>query len=229
MKIVCLSDCHSMLDFSLPEADLLLIAGDLCPAYHDPYLSIDLQKDWLNNEFKKWLNKQPIKYCISIFGNHDWIGEAAPNEIPIWIPKNHKDIEMVPNTKIEYIEDYLTFYNGLKIYGTPVVPSYNKWAFNKEEGSLQKYWDNIPVNLDILLCHCPPYGIMDKNEKGINIGSESLLKRIYEIKPKCMIFGHNHADYGIKNMNGITFVNCSLCISINNSYKRTKEPIFLEI
>lgn len=97
------------------------------------------------------------------------------------------------NAKIECIEDYLVFYSGLKIYGTPVQLPFNNWAFNREEAQIQKYWDNIPEGLDILLIHSPPYGILDETHHpkytSEHIGSKSLLRGIKEVRPKLVVFG----------------------------------------
>jgi len=51
-KITCISDFHGLLTFKIEPCDLLLIAGDLLPAYHDKFLSTNLQIDWLEREFK---------------------------------------------------------------------------------------------------------------------------------------------------------------------------------
>jgi Icc-related predicted phosphoesterase len=218
MLISCTSDCHGNLNFKVPESDLLLIAGDLCPASHNSHLSIDLQANWLNYNFREWLLNQPIKECVCVSGNHDWIWEVAPDRVPKM------------NKKFHYIEDEIIEIIGLKIYGTPVQPSFNNWAFNREEKSLQKYWNNIPKGLDILLLHCPPYGVLDKtkhpNYESKRIGSKSLLKKIEEVKPKLVVFGHNHADHGIVEKNDVKYINASL---VNEQYEMIREPITIEI
>jgi Icc-related predicted phosphoesterase len=217
-RIVAISDIHSNLKFEVPEADLLLIAGDLCPADHAPHTSIDMQVFWLKGKFKRWLYKQPIKECVSISGNHDWIWEKCSSLVP--------DL----GEKFHYLQDSEITLFGKKIYGTPWQPPFNDWAFNKEVDRLKLHWDNIPEDVDILLTHCPPYGILDEtqhpNYPKEHIGDKNLLDRIKEVKPKLSIYGHNHNKNGIVEQNGITFVNCSM---VDESYKLTREPIVLEI
>jgi GalNAc5-diNAcBac-PP-undecaprenol beta-1,3-glucosyltransferase len=47
--------------------------------------------------------------------------------------------------------------------------------------------DTIPKNIDVLITHGPPYGILDKTVSGENVGCEDLLSKIQEIKPKFSI------------------------------------------
>lgn len=222
MKICCIGDMHGQLNFKIPESDLLLIAGDICPATHDPFESSYMQKDWLENKFNPWLSEQPIKQCVMIAGNHDWIWETHPNLAP-WT-----------HFSCCYVEDDYAITTSLdpplKIYGTPVQPPFCDWAFNRDEEHIQKYWNNIPEGLDILLLHCPPYGILDKTHHhdytSEHIGSKSLKKRIKEVRPKLVVFGHNHGEHGIVEENGIKYVNASL---VNEEYKMTRDPIVVEL
>ena len=56
-------------------------------------------------------------------------------------------------------------------------------------------WGEIP-QVDILLTHCPPFRILDKTDANINVGSEALRKKVFEIKPKFHLFGHIHESKG---------------------------------
>jgi predicted phosphohydrolase len=213
---------HGNLKFDVPECDLLLIAGDLCPAEYDPFTSSYMQKDWLEKKFNPWLSEQPIKQSVMIAGNHDWIWETHPHLVP-WM-----------HFSCCYVEDDYAITTSLdpplKIYGTPVQPPFCDWAFNRGEEQIQKYWDNIPEGLDILLCHCPPYGILDATHHpkytSEHIGSKSLLKRIKEVKPKLVVFGHNHGEHGVVEEDGIKYVNASL---VDEEYKMTRKPIVIEM
>ncbi len=214
MKLVMMADCHSNLNFSVPKADLLLIAGDMEPAYYTPYYSVTLQSNWLNSEFRYWLVEQPVKEAIFVAGNHTWIFEKAKDQVPKM------------NKNFHYLQDSFIEIFGLKIYGTPWQLKFNNWAFNLTEEELSRKWKLIPDDVDILLCHSPPYGIMDKTSDNIKIGSKSLLKRIKEIKPTLVIYGHNHHKYGIIEKDEIKYINCSL---LNEDYKMVRKPIELEI
>jgi len=210
---------HGQLKFQVDPCDLLLIAGDLCPARHDKLISIPEQYYWLENNFYPWLAEQPVKECVFIFGNHDWIGDYKPLDIPE-LPEN-----------CHYLEDSEIEILGKRIYGTPVQLPFCDWAFNRREGIIQLHWDKIPEGLDILLLHSPPYDIFDmtggsSGYDSQHIGSESLKKKIDKVRPKIAVFGHNHGEHGMKEIDGITYINASL---LDESYKMTREPIYLDV
>lgn len=219
MRICCISDMHGQLHFSVKESDLLLIAGDILPAW-DRQSSYAIQANFLLESFYPWVKEQPVKEVVMIAGNHDWIFDGMMRMVPP-MPKN-----------IHYLLDEDIEIMGLKIYGTPQQPIFNDWAFNQTPERLEMYYSQIPDGLDILLTHSAPYKIMDKvdfpNFKS-HEGSKILKKRISEVKPKYVVFGHFHGQYGVEKkdyMGNITFVNCSL---VNEAYEMVKKPIYLEL
>ena len=68
----------------------------------------------------------------------------------------------------------------------------------------------IPENIDILITHRPPLGILDSIDDNIHYGSSILLDKVSKIKPKMHMFGHVHSAYGTMNWNGTTFSNAGL-------------------
>jgi Icc-related predicted phosphoesterase len=57
------------------------------------------------------------------------------------------------------------------------------------------------------------------------IGSHSLMKKIKEIRPKYVVFGHNHGQPGIVEEDGITFINATL---LDDSYVMVNKPTIIE-
>ncbi len=63
-----------------------------------------------------------------------------------------------------YLENSGIEYKGIKIYGTPVLPSrferfneiYYSRAFERTEKVRKEIYNKIPENLDILMTHSPP-------------------------------------------------------------------------
>lgn len=85
----------------------------------------------------------------------------------------------------------------------------------------------IPNDVDVLITHCPPKGIMDLAPWGkVNIGSETLLEKVNVIKPKIHCFGHLHDCYGIMKINDTVFINAS---NLNEEYEIANNPILIEI
>ncbi len=120
---------------------------------------------------------------------------------------------------------------GLKIWGSPVSPISPKfgddWAFNIERGpEIRRYWEQIPANVDILITHCPPFGILDKNGMGDNEGCKDLADLIEnKIRPRIHIFGHIHEAYGQVQIGTTNYINASaVCLkSWIADYKITRK------
>lgn len=110
-------------------------------------------------------------------------------------------------------------YKGVKFWGSPITPRFNDWAFNrsiiKEHSSkkfpyIEKHWKKIPKDVDVLITHGPPIGIMDISKYGGHrCGCPHLRKYVEEIKPKYHIFGHIHEGRGVLKEGSVVFINAS--------------------
>jgi Icc-related predicted phosphoesterase len=67
----------------------------------------------------------------------------------------------------------------------------------------------VPQDVDILVTHSPPFGILDTSAKGRHGGSKALREVTLSRKPKFHIFGHIHEGRGMEIINGIKFLNVS--------------------
>ena len=85
---------------------------------------------------------------------------------------------------------------GLHIFGSPYTPYFVGNAFQYEEKIEKAIWDAVPEKVDILITHCPPYKILDKNGKGVRAGSRYLREISLDRKPTVHIFGHIHESFG---------------------------------
>ena len=68
---------------------------------------------------------------------------------------------------------------------------------------------------DVLITHSPPHGIGDRGASGRHKGSRALRDLVLNrVKPMFHVFGHEHADCGVKSVagSGTTFINAS-CVS----------------
>jgi Icc-related predicted phosphoesterase len=209
MKIVAISDTHCQLnELKLPEGDLLIHAGDLTwkGDYGETLKEIQILGQIAKN-FKK---------TILIFGNHDFLGESNHDLV----------VDMCMGNGITYLNNGVTTFHDLVIYGSPFTPLFGSWAFMRERGRrMAEVWGRIPQKTDILVTHGPPWGILDTNPRRDNCGCKDLLSRVRVIKPKIHVFGHIHHAYGTIEKDGTMFVNASSC---NENYKPINKPIVFD-
>lgn len=178
MIIDCVSDLHGHYP-KLFGGEILIIAGDVTQA-HDAYELLKLE-GWLA-KYRKIYNK-----IILIGGNHDPILENG----------------YLFSTDITYLCDSGVEFNGLKIWGSPYTRILKYWhpackAFGvSSDMDLYKHWSKIPDDTNILITHCPPFGIRDRAECGEQCGSKSLGDKLRELKSLHLhVFGHIHEGYG---------------------------------
>ena len=96
---------------------------------------------------------------------------------------------------------------GLRIFGSPYSVKYGSGAFQYRKEEDELVWAHLPENIDILITHSPPFGILDATAKGVSAGSKGLLKVVQRIRPKLHIFGHIHEGHGERTEFGVKFMN----------------------
>lgn len=185
MRITLISDTHTKhRKLDLPGGDLLIHSGDVMNSGHNERDVVD---------FCDWFEDQEYRMKVFIAGNHDRIFEDSPDH----------SLEIVQSYDIYYLQDSHCSFEGLKIYGSPWQPAFNRWAFNLERSSLEleEKWNLIPEDADILVTHGPPAGVLDRTRRSIeNLGCELLKKRVLEVGPKIHIFGHIHEGFGHRTL-----------------------------
>ena len=216
-KIVAITDTHCQheaLDGLLPDGDVIIHAGDA--TYRGTYNEVI--------PFLEWYGNLPYAYKIFVAGNHDWLFEKERALARLFCREND----------IIYLEDEAITLKvkgkrKIRIYGTPHVPVFFNWAFNREEQDLYDIYTMVPENLDILITHGPPYGVLDEvNEdfKTRYCGCYQLRDAVADKKPKFHVFGHIHEGYGTKRLADTTFINACTC---DRNYKPVNPPIVFEI
>ncbi len=213
-RIICISDTHNCNEqIAVPDGDILIHSGDATIRGTIPEIET----------FNDWFANLPHKYKIFVAGNHDWLFET-----------NNSYARKMLDSSIIYLQDSFVKIEGLKIYGSPYQPRFYDWAFNLMRGAeLAAKWKLIQNDIDILITHGPPHGILDEVPRKLwieNTGCEELLKKVEEIayfgKLKLHVFGHIHCGYGQKEEFGVKFVNASTC---DEEYNPTQPPIVVEI
>lgn len=192
MKFVIISDTHGKFrQLELPNGDCLIHAGDVSSTGEEPEIL----------DFLDWFAGLDFKYKIFIAGNHDFFFDRVSKEtVDAIIPSN-----------IIYLNDSSIVIEGIKIHGSPVQPWFFDWAFNRQRGEdIDKHWQLIPEDTDILITHGPAYDILDRTVRNEKVGCEDLKKRIDEINPAYHICGHIHEARGIFRGDKTCFINASV-------------------
>ena len=206
--IVCISDTHwAHRKLHVPGGDVLICSGDICM----PWIK-DLR------DFIIWLGNQSHPYKILVAGNHDKLIQRN---------KDHY-LEMCKKNGIIYLEDSGVELYGIKFWGSPWTPLRHRNknnAFTLTRSELMTKWNMIPSDTQILITHCPPYGVGDLNTDYYKVamyqsGDFGLRKTINRLLAlKLHVFGHQHYGRGLyKGSNGVYFANCAL---VNNSVAYT--------
>jgi Icc-related predicted phosphoesterase len=211
MRIVCISDTHSHHDeIVVPDGDMLIHSGDAT---------------WRGGieeiaDFNRWLGTLDHRHKIFVAGNHDWLFETSPGAAEGLL------------TNATYLRDSSVSIDGLKIYGSPWQPAFMDWAFNLRRGDeIKRKWDLIPNDVDILITHGPPFGILDAVPNRLTdvaecLGCEELIKATTRIKPRLHVFGHIHEGYGMIQLGDTKFVNASIC---DVAYRPSNAPVVIDL
>jgi len=217
MKIVLISDTHGLhrvVGPKLPEADILIHAGDILNSGKriEEVASYAL---WLKTESHKF------NHIIQIAGNHDF---HLQDQKRLCIEMMAEKIE----EKFHYLENEEVVIDDIKFYGSPITPTFCNWAFMEDRGApIKKYWDAIPEDVNVLITHGPPHGILDfVHYDKIHVGCEELKKKIDSLKNlKIHCFGHIHETRGIHEDNGVFYFNPSIC---DLHYNPWNKPIVID-
>ncbi|WP_028521930.1 metallophosphatase domain-containing protein [Runella limosa] len=191
MKIVCISDTHNLhRATAVPDGDILIHAGDITVAGDAREVA----------DFNTWLGTLPHKHKVVVAGNHDFCFENSPQKTKALLTNAH------------YLQDSGVEIEGLFIWGSPVSPHYHDWAFNRKRGSeIRRHWKLIPPHTDLLITHCPPFGILDTSDRGSHEGCRDLLDVLQQrVRPRLHVFGHIHEAHGYTTIGTTQYVNASI-------------------
>lgn len=202
MRIACISDVHEQWKgLNIPDCDVLISSGDY--SYRG--------KPNIVMAFHKWLGGMPFKHIISCQGNHEvW---------PYTYWQEAKDIANEVAPRVHFVQEETLVLDGVKFHCSAVTPEFNHWAWNVKRGEpIRRHWDAIPDDTDVLVTHGPPFGILDRSVLRVarhtdeSLGCVDLRERIKQLKKLQMHqFGHIHGSSGIEVVDGVTFINASIC------------------
>jgi Icc-related predicted phosphoesterase len=189
LRLVLLSDTHQLhREVEVPDGDVFIHAGDFTMFSE----SIEAVAD-----FNDWLGELPHRYKIVVPGNHEFFLEADPSDRFML----DKAIVLInEGTEIE----------GLRIWGSPVTPLHGGAFGLSSPKDRKRLYAQIPQDIDVLISHGPPFGILDTAPiSGLHEGCRELLRAVTRVRPKLHVFGHIHTAHGVFRTEHTTFVNAS--------------------
>ena len=191
MDLIILGDTHELhREVEVPAGDLLIFTGDFT-MFSRSAAAIE--------DFNEWLGDLPHRWKLVVPGNHEFFLEAEPR-------RRH----MISNATV--LIDEAIEVNGLKVYGSPTTPLYGG-AFGKPSpADRARHWAGIPNDVDVLVTHGPPHGVLDLSPGQVGpMGDPELMARVKELPSlRLHCFGHIHGCYGTLEKDGILYINAAL-------------------
>lgn len=208
MKVVAFSDSLGVNPVDLPDGDVLVCTGNFT-RFGDRR---EVTK-WYD-----WFTQQPHRHKVLVYGNHEistdihcfkrkqpWMTWDCPDE-DILTPPPGQGVHLLHGTGVTI--------EGVTFWGHPGLPParegvptrhgnfYCAHQFETQEESAAT-WATCPNNVDVMVTHAPPYGVLDCH-RGHHIGNAELRDEIdRRVKPKVHVFGHvsdcpGMAEFGLR-------------------------------
>jgi len=215
MIVAVTSDTHGRQGWIIPECDVFIHAGDITAGGS----RIETRK--FAKAIQGFLDRGTVKHVILVPGNHDRCFERQQEDT----------LGFFPDPRIHVLINQGVEIDGKKFWGSPNTPVFMQWYFMSTEEELAKIYESMPGNLDVLITHGPPRGILDPGYNDPHVGSLSLLTAVASRTGhiKHHVFGHLHGAGGKSVFNdpyGPTFHNVAAC---NEAYQLVNQPLILEI
>lgn len=116
----------------------------------------------------------------------DWFG-GLKAKWKIFVPGNHElSFEL---DQAEEVEKAMTG-KGILVMQNAVMDC-DGVVIGSISGNAMIADEDIPTDIDVLVTHCPPYGVLDEG-----LGSPEILSFVMKSKPVYHLFGHVHATEG---------------------------------
>lgn len=229
VRIVCMSDTHDEFpalvgpDWGVPPGDVAVHAGDVSVRGTAPEIEQFIQAFW----------GLPHRTKVFVAGNHDRLFERNPEYAETLVLKAGgtyvKPGRIAGDlTGLVYLQDSGCYVDGLLVWGSPWSPRFFDWSFQTDEGpKTRAIWRGIPADVDVLVTHTPPRGVMDLSSVDPRAGCRDLANELASRtrKPRLHVFGHIHGQYG--RIDGETIqVNAAV---LNDRYNVTRGPVVVDL
>lgn len=190
VRIVVISDTHGRHEkLGVLSGDVLIHCGDFEDLFAEDAGMLD--------RADAWLARQNFELILCTGGNHD---RELERRVRAW---------RQPLANARFLQDSGLEFRGLKFWGAPWVPMLDGHAFFAEDKKLQAAWSRIPDDVDVLITHTPPEGVLDESSGEARLGCPFLADALRRVKPRLHCFGHVHGSAGREERGGTTFVNAT--------------------
>jgi Icc-related predicted phosphoesterase len=215
VKLIAVSDTHNRAEqVVIPDGDVLVHAGDL--TMKGSRGEMERAARWLGSL------RARFRAVVAIPGNHDFGAESDPGG----------SRALFEGYGITWLVDEPAVVDGVSFYGSPWQPWFLDWAFNlpRYDGGVaaRAVWAKIPAEVDVLITHGPPRGILDETagDDSEHVGCPHLLAAVQQRRIAAHVFGHIHEGYGREQHGGTLFVNASTC---DLQYRAVQPPIVFKV
>ena len=194
MKILHLSDLHGRHTQAVEKLivdhtpDWIVLTGDILPEFgkvSGEASRLARQREWWGTYRTSFMSPQAV--TTFTLGNHEIFGFRD------------RELEAVPSALVGLV--------GI-LQGNPT--EFGSWGFSREYGPEQLQAEVGLLNHpQVVLSHCPPYGLADRNRQGVAIGHRplrALLDNSLEA-PALVLCGHVHEGNSQIHHGGTLVVN----------------------
>ena len=184
MRILIVSDIHS--NFSMLEkvllresADVLAVCGDVT--------------DFSRDDVKRFLStiEKFSGVCLVVHGNCDYEDAFSP----------------IDSERIRYIHGESVEVEGIMFHG---LGGSTRTPFSTPSEYEERYYRRLIEGFEygevnILISHSPPFGILDRTHSGVNAGSKAVREELERFD--AVFCGHIHEARGVEFVGNTTVVN----------------------
>ena len=180
MRVAAISDTHGRENWTIPPCDVFVHAGDITGCG-----SLQETAAFAAKLRERMQSPDGPEYAVIVPGNHDACFELLPEPtLTLFGPRVH----VLLNESIVL--------NGIRFFGSPWTPPFMRWPFMADEQRLTALYEVMPGEVDVLVTHGPPLGILDPGWRTAHAGSTALAEAVRVRRIQHHVFGHLHAGGG---------------------------------
>ena len=211
MRVAAISDTHGRQNWNIPSCDVFIHAGDITGRGSLQETAVFATK--LREHMD---SPDGPRHAIIVPGNHDECFELFTEPtLALFGPRVHVLLHAS------------LVLDGVRFFGSPWTPPFMQWHFMATEQRLAALYEAMPDEIDVLVTHGQPYGVLDPGWQAAHVGSSALAAAVSARNVQHHAFGHLHAAGGHMVQQGhTTFYNVAAC---NDAYQMVNQPRILDV